>query len=64
MNFCFLPQLENGRYFQRQATSVCSQCKKRSRIVLAPQPPLQFADVQHAMGTSAFSQTNFADGVE
>lgn len=29
MNFCFLPQLENGRYYERQATSVCSQCKKK-----------------------------------
>lgn len=28
MNSCFLLQLENGRYFERQATSVCSQCKK------------------------------------
>lgn len=28
MNFCFFPQLENGRYSERQATSVCSQCKE------------------------------------
>lgn len=28
MNFCFLPQLENGRYFERQAASACSQCKR------------------------------------